>query len=186
MARRGVYEPVYCWMPDYATVCHRHRRWIGPGTHTLDDQRDLRCAPAVIVAAHRHKRLHHRHNDALGFAVRDAARIHRQWSCLTSRFTLPPANADTDAYIAMYPDLIALAGILADARRRIWNTAAATPARAHAVDAVYVNVGHRFPQHREQAGPIEHWIDDQQLTATRISQPVSKAATAQRERSTRP
>lgn len=174
MTRRGVYEPVYCWFPDHATVCHRHRRWIGPGTHTLDDQRDLRCAPAVIAAAQRHARLYHRHNDMLDFAVRDATRIHRRWSGWTSPFTLSPANADIDAYIATYPDLIALAGILADARRQIWNTAVATPARAHAVDAVYASVGRQFPQHRDQNQPIEHWIDDQQLSAPRISRPGSQ------------
>ncbi|ORW07242.1 hypothetical protein AWC16_21815 [Mycolicibacter longobardus] len=110
----------------------------------------------------------------LDFAVRDATRIHRRWSGWTSRFTLSPANADIDAYIATYPDLIALAGILADARRQIWNTAVATPARAHAVDAVYASVGRQFPQHRDQNQPIEHWIDDQQLSAPRISRPGSQ------------
>lgn len=166
MARRGVYEPVYCWLPD-ATVCCRHRRWIGPGTYTLDDQRDLRCAPAVIAAAQRHARLDRCHGDAARFAVRDAARIHRCWARSTSPFTLPPARADADTHIGAYPDLIALAAILAGAHRRIWGTAPATPARARAVDAVYVNVGARFPQHRDQTRPIEQWIHDQQLSATR-------------------
>ncbi|WP_075630220.1 hypothetical protein [Mycobacterium intracellulare] len=155
MARRGVYEPVYCWLPDYATVCCRHRRWIGAGTSTLDDQRDLRCAPAVIAAAQRHARLDRCHGDAARFAVRDAARIHRCWARSTSPFTLPPARADADTHIGAYPDLIALAAILAGAHRRIWGTAPATPARARAVDAVYVNVSARFPQHRDQTRPIE-------------------------------
>ncbi len=153
MARRGVYEPVYCWFPDYATVCRRHRRWIGRGTYTLDDQRDLRCAPAVLAAAVRHARLHHRHNDAARFAVRDSARIHRWWSRTVSPFTPPPTDADVDAHIAAYPDLIALAAILADARVRIWNTVAATPARARAVDAVYIRIGDRFPRHRDHTRP---------------------------------
>lgn len=165
MARRGVYEPVYCWMPDYVTVCHRHRRWIGAGTYTLDHQRDLRCAPAVIAAAQRHARLHHRHSDTARFAVKDAARIHRCWARSTNLVTLPPPNADVDTHIAAYPDLIALATVLADAHRRIWDTAAATPARARAVDAVYISIGDRFPQRRDQTRPIEQWIHDQQLSA---------------------
>lgn len=175
MARRGVYEPVYCWLPDYATVCRQHRRWIGPGTHTLDDQRDLRCAPVVIAAAQRHARLHRRHNNTARFAVKDAARIHRCWSRSAGLFTLPPAHADVDAHIAAYPDLIALAAILADARVRIWNTVAATPARARAVDAVYVSIGGRFPRRRDHTRPIEQWIYDQQLSATRVNRPDSKA-----------
>lgn len=153
MARRGVYEPVYCWLPDYATVCCRHRRWIGAGTSTLDDQRDLRCAPAVIAAAQRHARLDRCHGDAARFAVRDAARIHRCWARSTSPFTLPPARADADTHIGAYPDLIALAAILAGAHRRIWGTAPATPARARAVDAVYVNVSARFPSTATKPAP---------------------------------
>lgn len=165
MARGGIREPVYCWLPDYATVCRRYRRWIGPGTNTLEDQRDLHCAPDVLAAAQCHARLHHRHNDAARFAVKDAARIHRCWACSTSTSPseLPPA--DVDAHVAAYPDLVALAAILADARVRIWNSVAATPARARAVDEVYISIGCRFPQRRDQTRPIEQWIHDQQLSA---------------------
>jgi len=180
MAQRGVYEPVYCWFPDQLTVCRRHRRWVGPGTQTLDDQRDLRCAPAVIAAAQRHARLHHRHNDTARFAVKDAARIHRCWSRSASPSTLPPpANADVDTHIANDPDLIGLAVILADARHRIWNTAAATPARARAVDAVYASIGCRFPEYRDQTRSVEQWVYDQQLSAARrASSPTPVRSTA--------
>ena len=80
MARRGVYEPVYCWFPSYLAVCRRHCRWVGPGTRIVDDQRDLRTAPAVMAAAYRHARLHRDHNDAAQFAIKDAARVLRWWS----------------------------------------------------------------------------------------------------------
>ena len=28
--RQGIREPVYCYLPAHLTVCHRHRRWVGP------------------------------------------------------------------------------------------------------------------------------------------------------------
>lgn len=143
----------------------RHRRWIGPGTYTLDDQRDLDCAPLVLAAAQHHARLHRRHNETVRFAVRDAARVHRCWARSTRPSELPPDDVDT--HIAAYPDLIALAAILADARVRIWNSVAATPARTRVVDAVYVSIGCRFPERRDHTGPIEQWIHDQQLSAAR-------------------
>src|SRR6476660_4919870 len=58
MARRQVLHPVYCWYPNYRTVCHHHQRWIGPFARTFDDQRDLRSAPTVRKAARRHIRLY--------------------------------------------------------------------------------------------------------------------------------
>ncbi|MEB3050345.1 TniQ family protein [Mycolicibacter sp. MYC123] len=173
MARRGVYEPVYCWLPDYATVCRRHRRWIGPGTYTLEDQRDLHCTPLVLAAAQHHARLHRRHNGTARFAVKDAARIRRWWARSTSPSELPPDDVDT--HIAAYPDLIALAAILADARVRIWNSVAATPARTRVVDAVYVSIGRRFPQRRDHTRPIEQWIHDQQLSAVRRAHNANRA-----------
>jgi hypothetical protein len=66
---RGIQAPVYCWWPTYHTVCHRHRRWIGPGAHTDDDQRDLRRRPTVMAAARKHAHLHRDHGESAHVAV---------------------------------------------------------------------------------------------------------------------
>lgn len=168
MARRGVSEPVYCWFPDYATVCPRHRRWIGPGTYTLDDQRDLCCAPAVLAAAYGHARLYRDFHDAARFAVKDATRILRWWA-ISGSGALSGHPTDVDAYITAYPDLIDLAGILADARQHIWSPNAARLPRSRTGEAVYTRCAQRFPQHRDRTGPVEQWIYDQQLIAERRS-----------------
>lgn len=165
MARRGVQEPVYCWFPTYLTVCHRHRRWIGPGVHSTDDQRDLREQPAVLAAARRHAHLHRDHGAAAAVAVTDATRIHSWWARNAGTLTVPAARLDVDTHLAAYPDTIALARILADGRDRIWTTAAATPARATAISAAYARTAARFPEHRDHTTPIEQWIHDQVLIA---------------------
>jgi hypothetical protein len=121
MARRGVTEPVYCWIPDHRTVCHRHYRWIGPGNRTHDDQRDLRDAPVVLVAARRHARLHRNHCHAAHFVVTDATRVLRWWTA-TPSVALSTATTSVDTYIRVYPDLIDLANILADGGRKIVDT----------------------------------------------------------------
>lgn len=170
MARRGVTEPVYCWFPDHLTVCHRHYRWIGPGNRSVDDQRDLRDASAVLAAARRHARLHRNHRDAAQFAITDATRILRWWTATPSP-SLSTATTRVDTYIRAYPDLIDLASILADASRKIVDTPAATLARHRAIDWVYARVADRFPAYREHRQPIEQWINDQRIVAASIRRP---------------
>jgi hypothetical protein len=70
------YEPAYCWFPDHVTVCHRHRRWIGPSARTWDDQVSLAAHPEVITAARQHQRLRGPHGpDIVDTALNDALRI---------------------------------------------------------------------------------------------------------------
>lgn len=171
MARRGVTEPVYCWIPDHCTVCHRHYRWIGPGNRTHDDQRDLRGAPVVLAAARRHTRLHRNHCDTAHFAIADATRILRWWTA-TPSVALSTATTSVDTYIRAYPDLIDLASILADGGRKIASTPAATLARHRAIDWVYARVANQFPAYRDHRQPIEQWIHDQRIVAASIQQPL--------------
>lgn len=176
MARRGVTEPVYCWIPDHRTVCHRHDRWIGPGNRTHDDQRDLRGAPLVLTAARRHARLYRNHRDAAHFAITDATRILRWWTGTLSS-ALSTATTRVDTYIGAYPDLIDLASILAEAGRKIVDTPAATLARHRAIDWVNTRVANRFPAYRNHRQPIEQWIHDQRIVAASIRQPEDQPPT---------
>jgi hypothetical protein len=79
-ARRGVIEPVYCWLPNHVTLCRRHQRWIGPSARSWDEQRCLAQRRQVVDAAKHHQRLVRRHSeDTLDFAIKDARRVLLQW-----------------------------------------------------------------------------------------------------------
>jgi len=72
-ARRGITEPVACFLPPHQTVCRRHRRWTGPAARSHDGQLDVSPFPEILRAQRRHchlARLHHPWR--LGDAVRDA------------------------------------------------------------------------------------------------------------------
>jgi hypothetical protein len=74
-ARRGITEPVACYLPPHLTVCRRHRLWIGPSARTDAGQLDVSQLPEVLGAQRRHLDLvyrhHWRHADD---AISDAAR----------------------------------------------------------------------------------------------------------------
>lgn len=170
MARKGVTEPVFCWFPDHVTVCRRHHRWIGPGNRALADQRDLHNAPAVLLAARRHARLHHNHGDATRCAFSDAARILRWWTA-TPPQTFSPTTACVDTYIDGYPDLVDLASILAEVRCQIFDTRSSTVKRCHIIDSLYSLLAVRFPGHRDKPRPVEQWVHDQQIIASGLHRP---------------
>ena len=60
-ARRGIAEPVACYLPPHLTVCRRHRLWIGPSARTHAGQLDVRPCPEVLCAQRRHLALVHHH-----------------------------------------------------------------------------------------------------------------------------
>jgi hypothetical protein len=72
-ARRGITEPVACFLPSHQTVCRRHRRWTGPAARTHAGQLDISPFPEVLRAQRRHYNLAQLHHPwRLGDAVRDA------------------------------------------------------------------------------------------------------------------
>lgn len=127
MARRGVYEPVHCWLPAYETVCFRHLRWIGPGAATWEDQHDLSNHPDIVVAARRHRQLIRAHRDLAGSALSEARHILTWWS----RVNQDSGDDQTDptTYLQAYPDLITIATVLADHRHQV----AAGPCTRHPI-----------------------------------------------------
>jgi hypothetical protein len=60
-ARRGITEPVACYLPPHLTVCRRHRLWIGPSARTPAGQLDISQLPEVLHAQRRHLAQVHRH-----------------------------------------------------------------------------------------------------------------------------
>lgn len=166
MVRRQVSQPVYCWYPNYRTVCARHMRWIGPFTHTVDDQRDLRSAPAVRAAARRHARLYRANPAAATYLLNEARRILRRWRVVETG-AAPSAITDIDSYIANYPDLIDLASILADSHDRLLDPLLDSTIRAQAVKMLYARLVLRFPCREDHSDAVEQWLHDHQLIAKR-------------------
>jgi hypothetical protein len=153
---------VYCWQPAHRTVCYRHRRWIGPFARTLDDQRDLRSAPAVVAAANRQARLARDHPGSVDYALREAQRILRWWSTTEAATPALPV-ADVDSYIAAYPELIDLAVMLVDSDRQIRATTAHSPGRTRAITTLHARIQTRFPHHSNHGRAVEQWLYDHHL-----------------------
>ncbi len=60
-ARRGIAEPVACYLPPHQTVCRRHRLWIAPSARTHAGQLDISPFPEILRAQRRHLALVHHH-----------------------------------------------------------------------------------------------------------------------------
>jgi len=72
-ARRGIAEPVACFLPPHLTVCRRHRLWIGPSARTLGAQLDVSQLPEILRAQRRHlAQLHHHRWRDVQAAISDA------------------------------------------------------------------------------------------------------------------
>jgi hypothetical protein len=113
MARRRINDPVYCVVPQYITVCQRHRLWIGAPVRSLEDQRDLRNQPDVVAAAKRHAWLARRHSDVeIESAVRGARHCCRYWSNSEKHAATTVFNDRVEIHLAAYPELVAIAAIL--------------------------------------------------------------------------
>jgi len=81
MARKGIHDPIYCYLPAHITVCQRHRRWIGLPVHVLDDQVDLHDRPQVLSAARAHLRLARQYSEIdLRDSLSDARHILVFWA----------------------------------------------------------------------------------------------------------
>lgn len=130
--RRGVTEPVYCWLPNHITVCRRHQRWFGTPARSWEDQRCLAERLHVVDAATHHHRLVRRHTGAtMDVAVKDARRVLLQWprhrelidAMASKQRQDRPAGWRVEIHINCYPDLVWLAGLMSDHRPALLRTA---------------------------------------------------------------
>lgn len=173
MARRGIYEPVYCWLPEHRTVCFRHRRWIGAPAHRWGDQRPLEHRPAVLTAARRHARMAYQHKDFAPFAMRDARRILNCWwreGCTVTP-VLSLREITVEEYLDAYSDHVALAVILADYRPHIATT---HPHSGQLLDALHRRIETDFPDRCGRTGALDQWISDQRLSMHRPAGPITR------------
>jgi hypothetical protein len=74
-ARRGVTDPVACYLPPHRTVCRRHWLWIGPAARSHAGQFDISPFPEIGRAQRRHLAyLRHRPWQQVDIAISDATR----------------------------------------------------------------------------------------------------------------
>ena len=122
------------WAPQDQRVCFQHSRWIGPpGFNRIRFQIDLSRAPSIIAAAHQHRRLIRHYGrattnlfinrgqliaanlDKRGFIAR---RITDRLHSLLPEGTMHVSNDDDVMAAAYYPEVVAVATIIAAPRWR--------------------------------------------------------------------
>lgn len=161
MSRRGITDPVYCCMPLHITVCHRHQLWIGSPVRALDDQRDLRYNPDVLVAAKLHARLARRHTDAeINAATRDARHFLGYWANAENRSATAILNDNVGAYLAAYPEIVAITATLL-----IDGTQLAERRRVGPSELLR-SINARTDRTHIDATPIDQWLHHQRFAAT--------------------
>lgn len=165
MARRGVHEPVHCWLPPHATVCFRHALWTGPGATSWQNQHDLQGRPDVLAAAQRHHQLIKRHHELAGNALTEARHILTWWAHVAhvDQGAAGPCEGQrgSTADLDTYPDLIAVASVLADHRHLM---AVEQPTRYPPWSEYLLDLINRHATtQRTDPRPLQHWIDDQRI-----------------------
>jgi hypothetical protein len=173
MARRGIYEPVHCWLPEHRTVCFRHRRWIGAPAHHWADQHRLDDRPAVLTAARRHARMVHHHKDFATPAMRDARRILNCWwreGCDVTP-VLSLRELTVERYLDAYSDHVSLAAVLADHRQHIATSLAYS---GQLIDKLHRYINVQLAGRCGSLGALEQWISDQRLVMHRPTGPLTR------------
>lgn len=128
LATKGITIRARHWVRNTTRICLRHGRW----TDTYHDQFDVRLLPEIIQAQHDQHRLAHEHGRQTAVvAMRQADRwCWRWWDSRRFRkqrdrrlrHLIPPAagtyREDPRLIASAYPDIVALAGLLASPELR--------------------------------------------------------------------
>ena len=167
MARKGIHEPVYCYLPAHVSVCHRHRRWIGSPTRVLDDQVDLRDRPTVLSAGRTHRRLARQSSEVdLHDALGDARHILVFWAHAERHVAAGILQNGLEAHVVAYPDVIAVAATLLTARPRVEQPR--TPTEPAWPTLLLDRINERTGAHHADATPVEQWAQYRRLFATAV------------------
>lgn len=170
-ARRGAFEPVYCWVPDHITVCTRHRRWIGPSARHWDDQLPLDHHPDVIHAAAAHRRLTQRHpTDTVEGAINEASRLvlrqrrfqQSEGLAASEKKRLRWATiSNASTHVTTYRETVQLAAIIVDYRPVLLNLGDLVDRR---ITAFVLAANDVFATNSPGAAlVITNWLNEQRL-----------------------
>jgi hypothetical protein len=164
MARKGIQEPVYCYLPAHITVCQRHQRWIGPPTRVLDDQIDLHDRPAVLSAGRTHQRLACHYSEVdLRDALGDARHMLIFWAHAERCAAAGILQSGLQAHVDAYPDVIAIAATLLTIRPLVEQPN--TPAASASPINLLASINERTGARHTDATPIEQWMQNGRLIA---------------------
>lgn len=171
MARRGIHDPVCCWLPVHVTVCQRHNLWIGPPARTPDHQMDLRRHPQVLDAAHTHGALVRRYGSEHTIsALRQARHILIYWANAEQSATAAILDDTLVGRISAYPDLVRIASLLAahsnDVQQRVNTEGIDWPTY------LLMRINDRISRVHTDPRPLQHWVSDQRIIATRRTSPA--------------
>jgi hypothetical protein len=157
MARKGIREAVYCYLPAHVTVCHRHQRWIGPPAHVVDDQVDLQDRPLVIRGARTHHRVAHRHTEEdLRAAFGDARHMLIYWAHAEHREAAAILQNGLHAHVSAYPELIAIAATLLTIRPQVEKPGSSKSSASPALLVTRIN--ERTGSRHTDGTPVEQWL----------------------------
>lgn len=165
--------PVTRWQRHDQNVCLRHGLWIGEGVSTENDQVDLTACPEIIQAHRYHRCLISRLGRVpIAYAYYESRSIQLEWVAqgrfqdvrarrfdrlLGSGWRVNRESAVLNAVI--YPEVVALTGILASA---YWRSLAASLAPMN-VMRFYGEVGNRVHPGYRRAGngfdPLRQWVE---------------------------
>ncbi|WP_396922695.1 TniQ family protein [Mycolicibacterium sp.] len=175
-ARRGVPEPVHCWLPDHLTVCHRHGYWIGPSAQRWDDQMSLKHHPAIAQAARAHRALAKRNtSDIVELAINDASRIVLR----QIRFRRSDGLGDSAAtgialggrwasistvklHIDTYVETVRMATVIIDHRPQLLNCSG-NPSLARIAVLAAANAVFGTEAETATAAALDGWLNNQQI-----------------------
>jgi hypothetical protein len=175
MARRGIHEPVGCWLPSHVTVCQRHTLWIGPPARTLDQQMDLRHHPQVLNAARIHSDLVHRYGTKRSqTALRESRHILKYWANTERSATASILDTTLVGCIGAYPDLVLVASLLATHSNNVQQSIIKEGIDWPTYLLMRINDG--ISQVHTDPRPLQHWVGDQRIIAARRTTPAARVA----------
>jgi hypothetical protein len=169
MACRGIHEPVNCFLPAHVTVCHRHRRWVGPPAHVVDDQVDLQTRPRVLRTARTHQRLVHQHSEAdLCAALGDARHMLVYWAHASHREAAAILQTGLHASVSAYPQVIAVAATLLTLSPQLESPC--RPTSSGTVALLINRINERIAAQHIDRTPVEQWVQQRAVTSSKIAQ----------------
>lgn len=173
MAGKGIREPVYCYLPAHLTVCHQHRRWVGPLAQTFDDQLDLRGHPQVLRAARTHWRLANRCAELdLRAALGDARHMLVYWAHAERREAATILQGGLHAHVSAYPEVISIAATLLTTRPQIEHPSGST---SSASTLLIARISERTTAYHDDGTPVEQWIHNRRQASEVSCDRVSAA-----------
>lgn len=185
-AKRRVFEPVHCWLPDHLTVCHRHGRWIGPSAQRWDAQISLKHNRDIAQAARVHRALaKDSAPDIIELAINEASRIVLQQRrfqrsdgladstatgiALRGRWaSISPVNLHIDTYV----ETVGMTAVIIDHRPALLNRSG-DPSAARTAFLGAANAVFGAKDETATTAALDGWLNNQQIIRESGNKPMA-------------